>query len=337
MNGVVRYHRGTPDDYFTLTAMAYSGKWNSTDQVPQHAIDGGLIGRFGSLSPSDGGQSSRASLSFNRVKRTEAEQVEFSAYVIRYKLDLWSSFTYYLSDPINGDQMLQHDDRVVYGFNGSKTWFTSLFGVPSSNLLGVQARVDDIRDVAIDATVQRQYLYTKQNAGVVESNGAVYFENSTQWSGRLRTVVGLREDAFSFDVRDKMLNADGSCNLSSDPLGCNTGDRRASIFSPKLGIVLGPWGSTSYFITAADGYHSNDARGVTRSGQSPEAPAVTPLTRATSGELGLAAEPLARWQTTLDVFLLKLRSELVFDGDAGSPPRVAQPREPAWSGQQRPH
>ena len=87
----------------------------------------------------------------------------------------------------------------------------------------------------------------------------------------LRTVLGLREDEFSFNVKDKMLNADGSCNINSDPLGCNTGDVRANILSPKLGFILGPWASTSYFITVADGYHSNDARGVTRSGENPDA------------------------------------------------------------------
>jgi outer membrane receptor protein involved in Fe transport len=317
LNGVLRYHQGGAGDFFTVTAMAYSGTWNSTDQVPQHAITDGIIDRFGSLNPSDGGESSRSSLSFNRVRRSDTDQVEFSAYVIRYKLDLWSTFTYYLKDPVNGDQMLQHDDRVVYGFNGSKTWFTNLWGMPSANVLGVQGRLDDLRDVAIDATVDRQYLYTKQNAGVVESNGAIYFENSTQWSDTLRTVLGLREDEFTFDVRDKMVNADGSCNISSDPLGCNTGERHANILSPKLGVIFGPWNGTSYFATLADGYHSNDARGVTRSGESPAAPPVTPLTRATSAEVGVAGTPLPRWQTTLDVFLLKLKSELVFDGDAG--------------------
>lgn len=317
LNGVVRYSSGTSSDYFTVTAMAYSGRWNATDQVPERAIDSGLIDRFGSLNPTDGGTSTRSSLSFNRIKRTDSDQVQFSAYVIRYKLDLWSTFTYYLQDPMYGDQMLQHDDRVVYGFKGSNTWFTSLGGLSMSNLLGVQARLDDIRGVGIDHTFERQYLSTRQNASVLEANGAVYFENTTQWLPYLRTVVGLREDLFSFHVKDKMLNVNGSCNIESDPLGCNTGDVRASIFSPKLGIVLGPWGTTTYFITLADGYHSNDARGVTRSGENPEAQPVTPLTRATSAEFGAATDPLAAWHTTLDAFLLKLKSELVFDGDAG--------------------
>jgi TonB-dependent receptor-like protein len=317
LNGVLRYRNGTSSDYFTVTAMAYSGRWNATDQVPERAVESGLIDRFGSLKPTDGGNSSRSSLSFDRIKRTDSDQVQFSAYVIRYKLNLWSTFTYYLQDPVYGDQMLQHDDRIVYGLKGSKTWLTSLAGFSMSNLLGMQVRVDDIVDVGIDHTFGRQYLSTRQDASVREANGAVYFENTMRWVPHLRTVIGLREDEFSFDVKDKMLNADGSCNIQSDPLGCNTGDVHASIFSPKLGIILGPWGRTTYFITLADGYHSNDARGVTRSGENPDVPPVTPLTRATSAELGIATDPLMAWHTTFDVFLLKLKSELVFDGDTG--------------------
>jgi outer membrane receptor protein involved in Fe transport len=317
VNGVLRYSQGTPADLLTVTAMAYSGDWNATDQVPQHAITDRLIGRFGSLNPSDGGDSSRYSLSFNRGWRGDTDQLQFSAYVIRYKLDLWSTFTYYLQDPVYGDQMLQHDDRVVYGFNASNTWFTQTWGKPTAILLGMQGRLDDIRDVAIDATVQRQYLSTNQDAGVVESNLAAYLEASTAWSSTLHTVLGLRDDQFWFNVTDKMRNTDGTCDIAGDPLGCNTGHAHANLGSPKLGVILGPWGTTSYFINVAEGYHSNDARGITRSGANPEALPVTPLTRAVAGELGLTSTPVPRWQATLDAFLLKLRSELVFDGDAG--------------------
>ncbi len=315
--GALRYHQGTDADYWTLTAMAYQGHWNSTDQVPQRAIAENLIDRYGSLNPTDGGQSARFSLSFNQVHQDDSGQEQLSAYVIRYRLDLWSTFTYFLTDPLHGDQMLQHDDRVVYGLKTAKTWDGPLAGLQMANVLGLQARVDDIRDVGIFHTEQRRLLGTVQDAGVTEAATAVYFENSTQWLPKLRTVLGLRADVFDFDVRDKMVNADRSCDLRSDPLGCDTGRKLASIVSPKLGIVLGPWVDTRFFISLASGYHSNDARGVTRSGQNPDDLPVTPLTRATSAELGVASV-LKGWTTSLDVFELKLRSELVFDGDAGA-------------------
>jgi hypothetical protein len=317
LNGVLRYRHGNDEDFFTVTAMGYSGTWNSTDQVPERAIAEGLIDRFDSLNPTDGGESDRDSLSFSRVIRADTDQWQFSAYVIHYKLDLWSTFTYYLKNPVNGDQMLQHDDRMVYGFKVSKTWYGNLCGLPMVNVVGVQTRIDDIKDVGIFSTYQRVPNGTTQNAGVLESNAALYAENSIQWNALLRTTVGLREDFFDFDVKDKMLNPNGSCNLNSDPEGCVTGNQHATIFSPKIGIVLGPWGNTTFFIDAGDGYHSNDARGVTRSGENPAISPVTPLTRATGAEVGVATHVISAWETSIDIFMLKLKSELVFDGDAG--------------------
>lgn len=317
LNGVLRYHKGDDRDFFTLTAMAYSGTWNSTDQVPERAITEGVIDRFGSLNPSDGGDSDRDSVSFSRVIRTDTDQWQFSAYVIHYKLDLWSTFTYYLKDPENGDQMLQHDDRMVYGAKASKTWYANLFGLPMTNVVGAQTRIDDIKDVGIFPTFERQIIGTTQNASVLESNAAVYAENTIQWNDHVRTTIGLREDYYDFDVKDKMLNPDGGCNIISDPEGCVTGNQHATEFSPKIGIVLGPWNDTTFYIDAGDGYHSNDARGVTRSGQNPAVSPVTPLTRATGAEVGVATHIVPNWETTLDIFLLKLNSELVFDGDAG--------------------
>jgi len=101
--GVLRYSQGTATDGFTLSAMAYSNGWNSTDQVPQRAIDQGLIDRLGALDSTDGGTSSRFSLSGNWAHSSEAGQSKVSAYVIRSSLQLFNNFTYFLDDPVNGD------------------------------------------------------------------------------------------------------------------------------------------------------------------------------------------------------------------------------------------
>ena len=70
LNGVLRYSQGTATDGFSLTGMAYANRWTSTDQVAQRAIDQGMIGRFGTLDPTDGGEPSRFSLS-SRFAHTE--------------------------------------------------------------------------------------------------------------------------------------------------------------------------------------------------------------------------------------------------------------------------
>jgi outer membrane receptor protein involved in Fe transport len=317
-NGELRYHQGNATDYFTVTALGYHGRWNATDQVPLRAITEGLIDRFGTLAPSDGGISSRYSLSFDRVRRSDDDQVQLSAYLIKYRLDLYSTFTYDLVDPVNGDQMLQHDDRLVYGLKASKSWFGSVAGRDTSTVIGIQTRFDDIKDIGLYHTLERQVIGTDQHAAVRETNGALYVENTTRWLDKLNVALGAREDVFDFDVTDRMRSAQGVCSLASDPLGCDSGHRRANLFSPKLGLTLGPWQQTSLFLTVAEGYHSNDARGVTRSGENPEAAPATPLTRARSAEIGVATDYWPRWHTSVDVFLLKLKSELVFAGDAGT-------------------
>ena len=122
LNGVLRYSQGTATDGLTLSAMAYSNGWNSTDQVPQRAIDQGRIGRFGSLDPTDGGTASRFSLSGNWAQSSEFGQSRANAFVIRSSLRLFNNFTYFLDDPVNGDQFSQLDRRTVYGFNASHSF-----------------------------------------------------------------------------------------------------------------------------------------------------------------------------------------------------------------------
>src|SRR4029450_8475587 len=117
LNGVLRYSQGTATDGFSLSAMAYSNGWNSTDQVPQRAIDQSLINRLGSLDPTDGGTSSRFSLSGNWAQSSEYGQTNVSAYVVRSALRLFNNFTYFLDNPVNGDQFSQLDGRTLGGFD----------------------------------------------------------------------------------------------------------------------------------------------------------------------------------------------------------------------------
>jgi len=115
INGVMRYSLGTATDGLTLTAMAYSNAWNSTDQVAQRAIDQGIIGRFGTLDPTDGGVASRFSLSGNFARSSEYGQSKINAYVVRSELQLYNNFTYFLDNPVNGDQFNQLDRRTLGG------------------------------------------------------------------------------------------------------------------------------------------------------------------------------------------------------------------------------
>lgn len=307
VNAVLRYVLPLGKQTLALTAMAYDGRWTATDQIPQRAVDAGLIGRFGSLDASDGGESRRYSLSLDYVAPLAGGTLRSTAYGFTYDLDLYSNFTYFLTDPVNGDQFLQADDRRVYGWWGDWTRGDEWFGRPVQNRLGFEWRRDRIDPIGLYATRDRERLSVVREDRVVESSLGLYAANEAQWTEWLRSIAGLRYDACVFDV------------TSMTPQ--NSGRVTDGIVSPKLSLVFGPWARTEYFVNAGYGFHSNDARGVTINvdpvtGEPAER--ATPLVRSKGAELGLRSEALANVQSSLALWYLTLDSELAFAGDAGT-------------------
>ena len=305
-NGVLRYSQGSDANGFNLTAMAYEAQWRSTDQIPQRAVDAGTLGRFDAIDPTDGGRASRYSLSGNWRQLAGNTSTQLNAYVVRSQLELFSNFTYFLNDPVNGDQFAQPDQRTTVGLNASRTWATALGGRSMDNTLGVQFQNDTI-DNALYTSVARQRLATVRSDHIVQRSLGIYFENSTRWSEKFRSVVGLRADVFQFQVD------------SDNP--ANSGSGTAARFSPKLSLIFGPWNKTEFYVNAGHGFHSNDARGTTIT-VDPQTGApvdkVTPLVAAKGFELGVRTEAIAGLQSSLSIFQLALDSELVFVGDAGT-------------------
>ncbi len=327
VNALLRFVMPVGEGKFGLTAMAYSGKWNSTDQIPQRAVDSGLIGRFGSLDDSDGGNSKRYSLSADFATPLAGGQFQTTAYWFQYKLNLYSNFTYFLNDPDNGDQFHQADDRNVYGWTGSWVRPGELFGVPTLHTLGFELRQDRIDPVGLYTTVRRERLATTREDKVVEGSAGIYAQNDTQWNDWFRSVLGLRYDWYRFNV---------DSNVSE-----NSGNVTSGIVSPKASLVFGPWYKTEYFLNAGYGFHSNDARGVTIKVDPASGDAVdpaTPLVRSKGAEFGIRTEAVPNLQSSLALWYLKLDSELVFVGDAGTTEagRPSQRYGVEWNNRWRP-
>ena len=248
VNGVVRYSQGTALDGFSVTGMAYASRWTATNQIASRAVTEGLIGRFGTLNPTDGGDSSRFSLSGRWSMTDDTGITRASAYVIRQQLNLFNDFTYFLNDPVNGDQFHQLDQRILGGGEVSHVFQGDLFGLPMENEVGVQTRTDSIR-VGLFNTVNRQFRSGVLDDRVLEASGAFFYDNRVRWTDWLRTSVGFRADGYYADV-------------VSDT-AANTGKARDGIVNPKLGLVLGPWADTELYLNYGGGFHSNDVRGVT--------------------------------------------------------------------------
>ena len=306
-NGVLRYAQGTAANGFALTGMAYKADWNSTDQIPRRAVDEGLIGRFGAIDPSDGGRSSRYSLS-GEWRSLEGETSRaLSVYAIKSRLNLFSNFTFFLDDPVNGDQFEQAESRVTLGGQASQTWSGRLGERLMLNTLGLQLRRDRIDPIALYSTAARERLSTTREDRVTVESAGPYFSNTIEWTRSLRTVAGLRADFYRFDV---------DSNIPQ-----NSGGSRDSIVSPKLSAIFGPWAKTEYFLNWGRGFHSNDARGTTitfdpKTGD--PAGQVSPLVRTSGYEAGLRSQRIRNVTTSLALWELKQDSELLFIGDAGT-------------------
>ncbi len=321
-NGLLRYSWAGATDTFELTGLAYSGRWNSSDQIPQRAITSGLISRFGEIDPTDGGASRRQALMGAWQHAEDGGVTRVEGFLSAYALDLYSDFTYFLNDPVRGDQFHQHDRRTVSGLKISQRWSTTLFGRPMDNEASLQVRNDNISGLNLSHTEARQELGTVLKDQVVQATEGLTFETRVQWSAWFRSVLGVREDATQATVR-------------SDA-AANSGQANASITSPKASLIFGPWRDTEIYLSYGQGFHSNDARGTTitvdPSSGAPMSP-VTPLVKARGEELGLRSSILPRWQTTLAFWRLDLDSELTFGGDDGttSPNRPTRRQGIEWS------
>ncbi|MDC4226566.1 MAG: TonB-dependent receptor [Candidatus Manganitrophus sp.] len=322
-NGLLRYTRGTQQNRFSIMAMAYRGDWDSTDQVAQRAIESGLISRFGTLDPSSGGETYRYSLIGEWERTGEGSATRASAYVSSYGLNLFSNFTYFLDFPAEGDQFEQADKRILSGLKASQTWFGTLAGREMDNTVGLQVRNDNISEVGLHRTTERDRFLTIREDDVLQTSYGVYFQNGFKWAEKLRTVAGIRADFYTWDVESN--------------IPANSGKADDSIISPKLSVILGPWAKTEFYINGGYGFHSNDGRGSTITVdpvafQSDPTCAnlpvddpdtcrvskVDPLVAAKGAEIGLRTAIIPRLQSQFTFWVLEIDSELLFIGDAGN-------------------
>jgi hypothetical protein len=307
LNGVLRYSRGYANNGWSVTAMAYRGRWHSTDQIPERAVDAGSIGRFDAIDPTDGGEAKRFSLS-GVWRSTQADSAsKVNAYVIRNQLDLWSNFTYFMIDPVHGDQVAQPDRRVTSGANGAHTWHLRRDEDIASDLsIGFQTQNDNIFN-GFYSTEARRTLSVTRRDHIVETSAAAWIENATRWNAFFRSTAGLRADNYRFRV--------GSDRPE------NSGRASDTLVSPTLSLVFGPWRRSELYLNYGQGFHSNDARGATGTVDPKTLAPVDPapgLVRSRGMELGLRTEFNPKMQTALSLYRLDFDSELAYVGDAGT-------------------
>jgi hypothetical protein len=324
-NGLMTYSQGDDANGFSVTGRAYHGQWNSSDQLAENAVP--LVGYYGTLNPTDGGNSERYSAQAEWHRADENSETKIMAYGFYYELDLFSDFTYYLTDPSLGDQFEQQDRRWVGGLDARHTISSQWFGSDVENSVGLQVRNDWINnglyqtddrvrvnkidynavgDPALPATTEADY-FTDTEAGL-------YAENKAQWTDKFRSVLALRGDLDYFDVTSLVTPA-------------NSGTSATLLPSPKLSLIFGPWAKTEFYAQGGFGFHSNDGRGATQTVEPVSADNPYPATAVSKipglvqtkgAEIGVRTLAVPDLQSTLSLWYLYSDSELMQDGDTGS-------------------
>ncbi len=333
INSVLRWSRGTQEDGMSLTGMAYANRWYSTDQIPQRAVDEGVLSRWGTMNPTDGGDTTRFSLSgrWSEVSGNQYSRVE--AYAIHSTLDLYNDFTYFLANPILGDQFRQFDRRTLVGGQALHGVNYTLAGFPAETRLGLQGRYDDIR-VGLQDSFRRTPYDAVRNDHVGEGSVSLWTDTKVKWTPWLTTIAGARLDFYQASVGSLQdyLAAPHFPFAGANPFFLwtgpfNSGSSSAQLISPKASVILGPWEKTELFLNFGRGFHSDDARGTTQifdtlalseTGSYSRVTPIPLLSPSTGAEIGVRTKAIDTLDSSLALFWIDMQSENQFQGDTGT-------------------
>ena len=339
INGLLTYSQGDDANGASVTARGYHGRWHSSDQIPVSAV--ALVGLYGTLDPTDGGHSQRYSLQGEWHRQGANSASKIMAYGFYYDLDLFSDFTYFLVDPVRGDQFEQQDRRWVAGFDAHHTVFSQWAGRKVEYTVGLQLRNDWIHnglyatenrvrmeksDYNTDDSTPPTLPATRERDRFTDTIVGFYAENKIQWVDKFRSVVALRGDDQKFIVT--------SLAYSAATNAANSGSASKFLPSPKLNLIFGPWANTEFYAQGGFSFHSNDGRGTTQTVEPisvdnpyPNTPSskIPPLVQTKGGEIGARTVAVPHLQSTVSLWYLRSNSELQQSGDTGGTSASAQP------------
>lgn len=302
LNLIGKYHGHIwPNTNLTLTASTFWSKWNHSGQIPDRAYESGEIGFYGSVDPTEGGETSRTNFNAQFVTATAKNYiVKNQFFYSRYNFELYSNFTFFLADSINGDQIRQKERRDLFGYNGSISKHFFLGKSQWTTTFGLQYRHDLTHGTELSHTKDRDITLQRNQYGHVnELNAGAYVDELIQVNERLTVNAGLRLDFFRSQYTDLLVQP------------VNAKQARDAIFSPKLNFYYTFSPSLQLYLNSGKGFHSNDARVVVpKTGKQI-------LPGAYGSDLGLILKPMPKLLINVAAWYLWLEQEFVYVGDAG--------------------
>ncbi|OJJ16083.1 TonB-dependent receptor [marine bacterium AO1-C] len=303
LNLMAKYHQYLSDDkILTMQASTFTSQWDASGQIPVRAIEQGLITRWGAIDDTEGGATSRTQVSIKLKQNQENGGIwENQVYFINYNFELYSNFTFFLNDPVNGDQIRQKENRNIFGYQTNYYLESALAGKTLQHHFGAGIRRDDVQNNELSRTLGRSTTLSNIALGnVLETNIFAFINETLQLTERLSANVGVRVDHFDFEY----VNA----------LNTNNFDRQnqtQNIVSPKLRISYTFNDKIELFAKSGLGFHSNDTRVVVAQ----EARQILP--RALGADVGINLKPFPNMYISLTGWWLDLEQEFVYVGDEG--------------------
>jgi outer membrane receptor protein involved in Fe transport len=278
----------------------FSSFWNASGQIPERAVADGSITRFGSIDNSEGGKTSRFNANMTLSSRTpKGDLIKNQLFFSHYKFDLFSNFTFYKNDSINGDEINQTEDRNIYGYKGSYNIERKVNKIIFNTELGIQLRYDDVKNSAL-SNVQRRNLFLNSISlgDIHQLNASAYIDENIDFGNHFRINAGLRSDVFSFDYNNKL-----------DSSGYQRQQISKAIICPKLNFYYTPSESLQFFLLTGKSFHSNDTRVVVAQNGQEILPA------AYGAEIGSHFKPVDKMYLSVSLWGLYLKQEFVYVGD----------------------
>jgi outer membrane receptor for Fe3+-dicitrate len=284
----------------SLSASAFSSKWNASGQIPERALQSGLIGYFGAIDPNEGGNTGRKNVNAQlQTSFGNGNFIKNQVYYTNYDFELYSNFTFFLNDDVDGDQIRQKETRNVVGYNGSYTHTSYAGSKKLTTDAGIGFRFDVTKSSELSRTKDRDIVTQPVKLGDInELNTGVWLNETIRWNERFSINAGLRWDRFNVSYEDRLNNN-------------NLMKANAGIVSPKLNFYYQLNEKVQFYLATGRGFHSNDTRVVVQTGGKEILPA------AYGADLGVVWKPAPDLLLQAAAWYLKLDQEFVYVGDEG--------------------
>lgn len=284
----------------SLTASHFTSTWDASGQIPQRAVDSGLISRFGSIDDTEGGTTSRTNLNASVLKIIdETTFVKSNAFYSNYNFKLYSNFTFFLEDPVNGDQIKQQEERNIFGFSTELNKHISWEDAEIIVKAGAGFRADDVNNIELSHTLNRRTTLENIQLGAIKETNTYAYASVDYKRNKWTIIPGLRVDNLKFNYVDAL-----------QPTYVNTSENK-SFLSPKLNVLYSSSQDLQFFLKSGIGFHSNDTRVVVAQNGK------TILPAAYGADLGTIWRPFSKLFFNAAAWYLYLEQEFVYVGDAG--------------------